>query len=284
MAALGQRTKFVFGTGVTCPTYRYRPPIVAEAFASLALLYPGRVFLGLGSGEALNELPVSGSWGAYPERAARLIEAVTIIRQLWTGEWTTFKGQYYTVPKAHLYDLPTSPVPIYIAASGPKSMALSGQYGDGLISDSKTVLDPTLRAAWEAGARKAAKDPAKMPIVAEHFVFVGSDKDPELLKAAELWRFTSKAWTKFVNNPDPVDINKQADATVPLEEIYNRWVVSEDAQVHAKALLALFEGGVSQVYVHSGQSDQQKVIDFYGKQVIPLVRKQLATRASVATL
>jgi len=188
------------------------------------------------------------------------------------------------VPKAHLYDLPTSPVPIYIAASGPKSMALSGQYGDGLISDSKTVLDPILRAAWEAGARKAAKDPAKMPIVAEPFVFVGSDKDPELLKAAELWRFTSKAWTKFVNNPDPVDINKQADATVPLEEIYNRWVVSEDAQVHAKALLALFEGGVSQVYVHSGQSDQQKVIDFYGKQVIPLVRKQLATRASVATL
>jgi TAT-translocated FGD2 family F420-dependent dehydrogenase len=274
LAAIGQRTKLSFGTGVTCPTYRYRPAIVAEAFASLGLLYPGRVFLGVGTGEALNELPSGGGWGPYQERADRLIEAVTIIRQLWSGQVVNFKGKYYQVQNAKLYDVPTPPVPIFIAASGPKSMRLSGQHGDGLITDSKTALDPTLRAAWAEGAKAANKDSSQMPILAEHFVHVGSDQDPELKQAAELWRFTPKAWTHFVNNPDPVNINAQADTIVPLEEVYNRWTVSEDPQIHAKAIQALFDGGVSQVFIHSGQADQQKVIDFFGKQVLPLVRKQ----------
>jgi len=228
LSALGQQTKFVMGTGVTCPTYRYRPQIVAEAFASLGLLYPGRIFLGLGTGEALNEVPGGGGWGKYPERAARLIEAVQIIRQLWGGDWVTFKGKYYQIDKARLYDLPSTPVPIYIAAAGPKSMALSGQYGDGLITDSQSALDPKLRQAWSGGAKKAGKDTSTMQILAEHFVFVGNDKDPELQKAAELWRFTPKAWSKFVNYPDPVAINADADKLVPLDEVYNRWVVSDD--------------------------------------------------------
>src|SRR5947209_17064388 len=88
LAALGQRTaRIALGTGVTCPTYRYNPAIVAQGFASLSLLYPGRVFLGVGTGEAMNEVPTGGGWGPYSERAARLVEAVRVIRRLWTGEW-----------------------------------------------------------------------------------------------------------------------------------------------------------------------------------------------------
>jgi len=287
LAALGQGTKISFGTGVTCPTYRYQPAVVAEAFASLGILYPGRVFLGLGTGEALNEEAATGGWGKYPERAARLIEAVQIMRALWTGKEVSFQGKYYQVPKARLYDVPAPPVPIYIAASGPKSMALAGQYGDGLITDSASALDPKLRAAWATGAKAANKDSTKMPILAEHFMFVGDRTDPELQRAAELWRFTPKAWTNYVNNPDPVSINQQADAQVPLEEVYNRWTVSADPQDHAKKLKALFDGGVTQVFVHSAQADQQKVIDFYGKQVLPLLRSQavaLGTNSQSAAL
>ena len=115
----------------------------------------------------------------------------------------------------------------------------------------------------------------------ESFVFVGNEKDPELQKAAQLWRFTPKAWTDFVNNPDPVSIRDGATAKVPLEEVYNRWTVSEDPQDHANSIKALFDGGVAQIYIHSGQADQKKVIDFYGKQVLPLVRKSMSAQAGV---
>jgi F420-dependent hydroxymycolic acid dehydrogenase len=114
LAALGQRTqRLLLGTGVTCPSYRYRPQLVAQAFASLGLLSPGRVFLGVGAGEAVNEVPGGGGWGDYKERTARLEEAVTLIRRLWTGEWVSHQGRYYPVEQARLYDVPSPPVPIY---------------------------------------------------------------------------------------------------------------------------------------------------------------------------
>src|SRR5260370_28140799 len=131
LAALGQRTqRLLLVTGVTCPSYRYRPQLVAQAFASLGLLYPGRAFLGVGAGEAVNEVPGGGGWGGYQERTARMEEAVTLIRRLWTGEWVSHQGRFYPVEQARLYDVPSPPVPIYVAASGPKSLALAGKIGD----------------------------------------------------------------------------------------------------------------------------------------------------------
>ena len=115
-----------FGTGVTCPTFRYRPPIVAQAFATLGVLYPGRPFLGVGTGEALNEVPASGEWGDYQERADRLVEAVELIRNLWSGEWVTHEGDYYQVKDARIYDVPPQPVPIYIAAEGRRACIWPG--------------------------------------------------------------------------------------------------------------------------------------------------------------
>src|SRR5438477_8768705 len=107
LAAVGQRTRnVIMGTGVTVPIYRYRPAIVALGFASLGQLYPGRVFLGVGTGEAINEEAATGEWAAYPERAERLAEAITVIRKLWTGDVINHQGKYYTLKVAKLYDLP----------------------------------------------------------------------------------------------------------------------------------------------------------------------------------
>jgi G6PDH family F420-dependent oxidoreductase len=107
LAAIGQRTeRLLMGTGITCPMYRYNPAEVAHAFASLGVLYPGRVFLGVGTGEALNEVPAGGGWGPYRERAERLAEAVTVIRRLWTEDWVTFEGRHYRLEDARLYDRP----------------------------------------------------------------------------------------------------------------------------------------------------------------------------------
>jgi|SRR5690348_12095050 len=271
LAAVGQRTRrILLGTGVTCPSYRYRPPIVAEAFATLGLLTPGRVFLGVGAGEALNEVPTGGGWGDYAERSARLAEAVTLIRRLWTGEWVDHQGTYYPVQHARLYDVPTPPVPIYIAASGPKSMRLAGQHGDGLISDAERATNPDLRRDFAEAARAAGKHPDAMPILAEHMVVVGDTA--AAARYANLWRFMPHAWDRYVADPDPVDIQRRAERDIPLDQVYGKWPVSTDPRVHIQGLRKLIDGGVTHIFVHSPQPDQHKVIEFYGREVLPHVR------------
>src|SRR5581483_11113238 len=119
LAAIGQRVPNIpFGTTVTCPSYRYHPAIVAQAFATLATLYPGRPFLGLGSGEAFNEQPLTGQFGGFQERFDRVAEAADVIHAMWSGEWSSYSGRYFNVRKAKLYDPPPRPIPLLIAASG----------------------------------------------------------------------------------------------------------------------------------------------------------------------
>jgi F420-dependent hydroxymycolic acid dehydrogenase len=275
LAALGQRTqRLLLGTGVTCPSYRYRPQLVAQAFASLGLLYPGRVYLGVGAGEAVNEVPGGGGWGNYEERTARMEEAVTLIRRLWTGEWVSHQGRFYPVEQARLYDVPNPPVPIYVAASGPKSMALAGKIGDGLVSFPTQASQPEQRQAFEQGARAAGKTPDSMPILVEHFVVVGDRQEAE--RWAPLWRFWTRA-TRYLGDPDPRSIQRRAEQEVPLEETFNTWVVSEDPQVHVQALQKLIDGGVTHIFVHSPQHDQARIITFYGEQVLPRLSQALLT-------
>lgn len=270
LSAIGARIERVpFGTGVTCPSFRYRPAEVAQAFASLATLYPGRVYLGVGTGEALNEAAAGGGWAPYRERAARLVEAIGLIRRLWQGDWVTHDGPYFPIPAARLYDPPPAPVPIHVAASGPRGMRLAGQYGDGLISDPTSALRPELRQAFAEGARAAGKDPAALEILVEHYTVVGGQVEAE--EGARLWRFGPIA-TSLLDEPDPRAIQRRADAEVPLERAYERWTVSDDPEVHVAAIRRLFDGGVTQVYVHAPQQDQERVIDFYGRHVLPLLR------------
>jgi len=272
MAALGARTKRVWvGPTVTCPTFRYNPAVVAEAFASLSLLYPGRIFLGVGSGEALNEQAAIGSWPRWPERSERLIEATEIVRKLWTGHQISHAGKYYNL-NAKLYDPPAVQVPILMAANvGPKAMYRSGQYGDGLITDPDSWKEH--KAEFEKGAKAAGKDPRQMPVLVEAFVVVGDKKDAEA--SAELWRFLPKAFKSYFNIRDPQAIQDQATAELPLEKVYGKWPISTDPDVHAEALIELFRSGATIVNVHSGQSDQRRVIDFYGEHVLPKVHAQL---------
>lgn len=270
LAALGQKTQHAWmGPTVTCPTLRYNPAVVAQSFASLSQLYPGRIFLGLGSGEALNEQAATGLWPAWRERWDRLIEAVTIIRQLWTGNTVQHKGTHYTV-NGRLYDPPPQPIPILLAANGPKAMRLAGQHGDGLITDPQTWKQH--KGEWESGARAAGKNTADMPVLIEAFVTVGDKNDAET--AAKLWNFIPKAFKGYQNIPDPTEIERQAQKELPLPKVYSEWTVSTDPQEHIKAVQQLFDSGATIVNVHSGQPDQQKVIDFYGKEVLPKLRQR----------
>jgi F420-dependent hydroxymycolic acid dehydrogenase len=260
----GKATHGWMGTTVTCPTLRYTPPVVAQAFASLSLLYPNRVFLGVGSGEALNEQAATGQWPKWQERWDRLVEAITIIRQLWTGEHVSYKARYYNV-EARLYDPPARPIPLLTAANGRKSMRLAGQHGDGLITDPLSWKQH--KAEWEAGAHDAGKDPTQMPVLIEQYVVVGDHAVAR--QAAEYWRFGPKAFKDYYNTADPQPIQQRAEAEIPLEQILKDWPIGTDPHVHAAKLQELFDSGASIVNVHSGQMDQKRVIEFYGNRVLP---------------
>jgi TAT-translocated FGD2 family F420-dependent dehydrogenase len=267
LGALGAQTQGSWmGTTVTCPTLRYNPAVVAEAFASLSLLYPGRIFLGVGSGEALNERAATGAWPKWQERWDRLIEAVTLIRQLWTGQQVSHKGQYYTID-AKLYDPPAQPIPLLTGANGRKSMRLAGQHGDGLVTDPLTWKQH--KAEWESGARDAGKDPTAMPVLVEQYVVVGNEADAR--QAAELWHFGPKAFKGYYDITDPAEIQRRAEAEIPLEQIIAQWPVGTDPGKHIATVQELFDSGVSIVNVHAGQMDQRKVIDFYARHVLPKV-------------
>ncbi|HEU5349067.1 MAG TPA: TIGR03557 family F420-dependent LLM class oxidoreductase [Ktedonobacterales bacterium] len=272
LSALGQHChRLAMGTGVTCPSFRYHPSVVAQAFATLGMLYPGRIFLGIGAGEALNEMAATGQWGDYRQRATRLTEAVELIRHLWSGERIDYFGRYFRTNCARLYDLPDQSIPLYIAAGGPKSMKMAGAKGDGLVTDARRALERELRQAFEEGASAAGKDAATMPILAEHMVVVGNQQGAE--ESAQLWCFMPKSWELYVGDPDPLNIQQRAMQDISLSQVYAIWPVSDDPDVHIWALQKLIDGGVSHVFVHSPQADQERVIRFCGEQVLPKISR-----------
>jgi coenzyme F420-dependent glucose-6-phosphate dehydrogenase len=164
LGAVGQLTERArLGTSVLTPTFRYHPSVVAQAFGTLACLYPDRLFLGVGTGEAMNEVPATAlDWPGAKERRMRLAEAIDLIRQLWTADRVSFEGEYYRTQNATVYDRPDSPVPILVAASGPLAAKLAGRVGDGFIctSGKDRALYADLLASVEIGARTAGRDPA----------------------------------------------------------------------------------------------------------------------------
>jgi TAT-translocated FGD2 family F420-dependent dehydrogenase len=270
LAAIGARTqRLLIGTGVTCPTYRVHPAQVAQAFATLGLLYPGRVFLGVGTGEAVNEAPFA-PWGRYKERADRLVEAVALIRQLWTGDWVDFDGRFYQARAAKLYDVPSTALPIYIAASGTQSVRIAGAHGDGWITDQATIRrGDAQKQAYADAARAAGKQPDEMPKIVELWAVVG-DRD-EAIAAARPWQFIL-AFNEAVDVAGPREVQRLAEARVSPEQVADTWVVSNDPADHIAAVRELAAAGATHVFLHSPQPDQRAAIEFYGKHVLPGLR------------
>ncbi|HLG71261.1 MAG TPA: TIGR03557 family F420-dependent LLM class oxidoreductase [Chloroflexota bacterium] len=265
LAAIGQAVpRIPFGTTVTCPSYRYHPAVVAQAFATLATLYPGRVFLGLGTGEAFNEQPLTGQFGNFQERHDRLDEAAQIIRRMWSGEWTSFNGQYYQIKDARLYDPPPEPIPLLIAASGPKSIDLAGRRGDGWITDSESVRDPRLVDAFRQAHLGSGR------IMVEQFAVVGGQKEAH--EAAEVWRFQPIGFTELLSDPDPRSVQRRAEEKLTLDDVAAKFLVSEDPSAHAQRIRKLASAGATDIIVHTGQHDQLRMIRFYEREVLPMLR------------
>lgn len=271
LGALVARTRRVLvGTSVLTPTFRYHPALVAQAFATLGCLAPGRVVLGVGSGESLNEAPLRAAWPPPGERLARLAEAVTLIRRLWTQERVDFAGDFYATDRATVYDRPADPVPIYVAAGGPVAARLAGRLGDGLICTSgkgEALYRDTLLPAFAAGRPDGAAP-------ADRLIEVKVSFDPDLAAArrdTRHWAALALTAEEKTGVDDPVEMQRRADA-LPVERAASRWIVSADPVAHAEAVAAYLRLGFTHLVFHAPGPDQRAFLRRYRDEVLPLLR------------
>jgi coenzyme F420-dependent glucose-6-phosphate dehydrogenase len=273
LGALGERTQRVtLTTSVLTPTLRYQPAVIAHAFATLACLNPGRVVLGIGSGEAMNETPITGSaWPKFRERSDRLAEAVELIRRLWTEERVTFEGGYYRTEKATVYDRPEAPVPIYIAAGGPKAAALVGRLGDGFICTSGKGEDlyRTLLAGLAEGAEEAGRDAASIDRMIE--VKVSYDHDAGYARdACRPWAALALSAEEKGGTEDPIEMERLAEAAA--DRAHTRFIVSNDPDEVVEKVGFYVDLGFRELVFHFPGDDQTRALDQFAADVLPRMR------------
>ena len=278
LGALGARTsKLIMGTSVLTPTFRYHPSIVAQAFGTLGSMCPGRVILGIGTGESLNEVPSTGApWPEFKERFARMREAVTLIRTLWRGERISFEGEYYKTEKATIYDRPEQEIPIYVAAAGAVVARYAGRTGDGFIctSGKKWELSTETLLPKVAEGIAAATEPKKQPY--DYMIELKVSFDTDAARAKE----ETRHWAALALTPeektsveDPVEMQRLADA-LPLDRAASRWIVSSDPDEHVEKIGAYVGLGFRHLVFHAPGPDQQRFLKLYGEQILPRLRKR----------
>ena len=276
LGAAGERTKrVILGTSVLTPTFRYQPAIIAQAFGTLGELYPGRLILGVGSGESLNEVAVTATeWPSARERLARLREAVTLIRRLWTEELVTFDGQYYHTRNATIYDKPEQPVPIYIAAGGRVAAMFAGREGDGFICTSgkgDELYRDQLLPAVEEGARAAGRDPSAIERTIE--VKVSFDTDSaRALADTRIWAALALPAEDKMSIHDPREMERKAEEVA--DQAQGRWLVSSDPQEHVEQVGHYIEMGFTHLIFHAPGDDQSRFLQLYAREILPRLRKR----------
>ena len=275
LAAVGERTERIqLGTSVLTPTFRYNPAVVAQFFASLGQLYPGRIMLGVGTGEALNEIAVSGrEWPEFKERFARLREAVRLMRQLWADEDVSFEGEHYRTVGATIYDRPEQPVPVYIAAGGPVVAKYAGRAGDGFICTSGKGMElytDKLLPAVEEGAAAADRDPAGIDRMIE--IKMSYDRDPDhALENCRFWAPLSLTAEQKHSVDSAVEMERLADE-LPIEQVAKRWIVASDPDTALAQIKPYVDAGLNHLVFHGPGDDQERFLTQFAEDVLPRLR------------
>jgi G6PDH family F420-dependent oxidoreductase len=276
MGAVGAATGLRFGTAVTPPGWRYHPAVLAQAAATLEAMFPGRFFLGLGAGEALNEHVVGEYWPEAGIRTERLFESIEIINKLFTGKVVKHTGKHFRVESAKLYTRPDVPPPIYVATSGPLNASRTGQFTDGLMTvgaaDDKLQM---LIGRFEDGARKAGKDPDQMPkILLIKISFAGTEAEAAE-QAVREWPNGGMAFPKAdIRNPE--DFEAMAKLVRP-EHFKNRVILTPDLDEHIRLIQHYIDLGFDEIYVHNVGRNQDEFIEAYGRHVLPALKWSAAT-------
>ncbi|MCE7010276.1 glucose-6-phosphate dehydrogenase (coenzyme-F420) [Kibdelosporangium philippinense] len=275
MAAVGERTKRVqIGTSVTTPTFRYNPAVMAQTFATLALLYNHRIILGVGTGEALNEIAVSGlTWPDFKERFARLREAVRLMRALWTEDEVNADGDYYKLVGARIYDRPDEPVPVYIAAGGPVVAKYAGRSGDGFICTSGKGMDlytEKLMPAVAEGAAAANRDVAAIDKTIE--IKLSYDRDPAAaLENTRFWAPLSLT-AEQKHSVDTADEMERLADELPIEQVAKRWIVASDPDEAVAQIKPYLDAGLNHLVFHGPGHDQERFLTQFTEDIVPRLR------------
>jgi len=275
LTAVGERTSRIrLGTSVLTPTFRYNPAVIAQAFSTLALLYPGRVLLGVGTGEALNEVAVSGrEWPEFKERLARLREAVGLMRELWSTEQVDFDGDYYRLVGASIYDRPEQPVPVYVAAAGPVVARYAGSVADGFICTSGKGMDlytEKLMPALREGAEKAGRSLRDIERMIE--IKLSYDRDPQLaLENTRFWAPLSLTPEQKHSVDSAQEMERLADE-LPIEQVAKRWIVASDPDDAVDQISAYVAAGFDHLVFHGPGHDQQRFLTQVHEDLLPRLR------------
>jgi coenzyme F420-dependent glucose-6-phosphate dehydrogenase len=277
MTAVGERTnRILLGTSVLTPTFRYNPAVIAQAFATMACLYPNRIFLGVGTGEALNEVATGyqGEWPEFKERFARLRESVRLMRELWRGDRVDFDGDYYTLRGASIYDVPEDGVPVYIAAGGPAVAKYAGRAGDGFICTSgkgEELYKDKLMPAVQEGAAAANRNVDDIDRMIE--IKISYDPDPDLaLENCRFWAPLSLTAEQKHSIDDPIEMEKAADA-LPIEQVAKRWIVASDPDEAVEKVGQYVTWGLNHLVFHAPGHDQRRFLELFEKDLAPRLRR-----------
>ena len=252
------------GTGVTCPIMRFHPALTAQAAATVAAMMPGRFFLGLGTGEYLNEHIFDEPWPPIDTRQEMLAEAIHIIRELWKGEEYSYQGDYFTVRDARIYTLPEKPPPIYVAASGPESAELAGEVSDGLIS---TAPDEELIQAFDqaGGSGKPRYGMVKV---------CWADSKEEARETVKRWWPTSTVSGALHSDlPTPKHFDDVVEA-MGEPKIPEDTILGPNPDLYLKAIQTYKENGFDHVYLHQIGPDQEGFFKFFKNELMPLLEKE----------
>ena len=307
IAAAAERTKRMqFVTGVTAPIFRYHPAIIAQAFASLDILYPGRIGLGLGTGESMNETSLGFDWPRPKARLKRMIEAAQIIRKLWhirTNDnndnnrnndkkilhhgskeeeddgFLYFNGEYFLIRNAKLYSPPTTHIPIFMAAAGQESTKASAKYSDGLITFLKAkesqkildIFDKTIKKSGEADNSNNIKSKQK---IAEYKVSYSKNYE-QAFNSSKFWRATLLKNVFNTSIHDPRRLEQKAKQQVPDQKLKENIEITTSIEDCIKSIEEYFKVGFTKVYVHSTSPNEVEFIREFGKKVLPYFQEQI---------
>jgi len=267
MGAAMQQVKLPFGTAVTAPLFRYHPAITAQAFATMEQLFGKRVMLGIGTGEAMNEVPLGFAWPKYAERRDRLIESVKMMKALWRGGFVDFDGEYYKLKAANLYM--KADVPIIMSAMGPKMSKVVGEYGDGIITSAKTpqYINEVIFPNVAEGAKKSGRTLEDLLKVVEIDMAYDQDYDTAV-QALRKWAATliNEMFTTDISDPREIEERGKSITDKQLAEVFP---IATDENEFIKRIEQYFNCGFDHAYVQLNTFDDEKAIELFEKKILP---------------
>ncbi len=272
MGALGQRTSLPFGVAVTCPGFRYHPAVIAHAAATLGAMYPGRFWLGLGAGEALNEHILGGEWPEIGVRSSMLFEAIEVIDKLFTGKVVRHRGTHFKLESARLYTIPPEGqrVRIYVATAGPLNAKRTGRYADGMITVG--AADEKIKMLWQKcdeGCAESGKPLGTPKLLQIHVSWARTDEEA-VEQAVREWPNGGMAFPKQdIKNPE--DFAAMAKLVRP-EDFKNRVLMTSDLDVHRAHIQHYIDMGFDEIHLHNVGRNQAEFIEVFGAEVLPGLR------------